>query len=396
MSAHFCLRLFRLSPALLLLAAGCTGKAPPAEPPAPVVTVSKPLQRPVTDHLDFNGKTAAVESVQVRARVAGYLDKVCYKEGDDVKKDQVLFEIDPRPFQNDLDQAQAEVKRADSRKTQAEATYQRSRKLYPTAISAEDLEKDLRTRDVTVAALESRNAALTLKKLNLDWSKVTSPIDGRAEKANFTVGNLVTSNPVDATVLTTIVRLQPMYVYFDVDELTLLRIQRMVVEGKAESRAEKAPAIQIGLVTGTDFPYAGTIDFVGNQIDPSKGTIQVRGVFPNENRTLTPGLQARVRVPLHGVAPSLLVTDRALVTLRGQKFLYLVNDEKKVYLSPPVTVGVQQNGLSEILTGLAPTDRVIINGLMHVRPGITVDPKRGNMVADAATGDAPAPAPEAH
>jgi RND family efflux transporter MFP subunit len=388
-------RFCRLAPALLLLAAGCTAAAPPKLPP-PIVTVSVPLQQPVTDYLDFTGQTAAAESVQVRPRVGGYLDKVNYTEGKEVTKDQVLFEIDPRPFQNEVDRAQAEVKRAETRLKQAEAVYQRSVQLRKTgSVSEEDLEKDLRTRDVAEAALDAGKANVRAMQLNLDFTKVQSPIDGRAEKANITAGNLVTANPIDATLLTTVVALKPIYVYFDVDELTLLRIQRLAAERKAQPRGEKALPVRVGLVNGTDFPFEGTIDFVGNQVNAAKGTVQVRGVFPNEDGALSPGLQARVRVPLHGAGPALLVTERALVTLRGQKYLYLVNSDNEVVVSPPVRVGVVHEGLAEIEHGLAPTDRVIINGLMRVRPGDKVDPQPGKMAADAAKAGAPAASPEA-
>jgi RND family efflux transporter MFP subunit len=388
------LRLCRLAPALVLLAAGCTGAAP-SKPPPPIVTVSEPLRQPVTDYLDFNGKTAAVESVQVRPRVGGYLDKIDYTEGKAVTKNQPLFEIDPQPYQTELDRAEADVKRAESRLKQAEATYQRSRDLYPRSISAEDLEKDLRTRDVAKAALEAARANVAEEKLNLGYTKVLAPIDGRAEKANITAGNLVTANPIDATLLTTVVAMKPMYVYFDVDELTWLRIEQQMARGKAQPHGEKGLPVLVGLVTGTDFPYAGTIDFVGNQVDPAKGTIQVRGVFPNDDLALSPGLQARVRVPFGGTDPVLLVTERALVTIRGQKYLYLVNSDNEVVLSPPVRVGMVHEGLIEIEKGLAPTDRVIINGLQRVRPGDKVDPKPGKMVADAAKAGAPATSPEA-
>src|SRR5262249_55512769 len=161
--------------------------------------------------------------------------------------------------------------------------------------------------------------------------------------------------------------------YFDVDEQTLLRIQRLVIEGKVQPRAQKAPTVYMGLADRTDYPFSGTIDFVGNQLDPSKGTIQVRAVFPNEDNALTPGLFARLRVPLGDAAPALLVTERAIWMNKGKKCVYVVNDEN-VALDRYVTEGAVHEGLCEILDGLAPTDRVIINGVQRVRPGIKVDP----------------------
>jgi RND family efflux transporter MFP subunit len=391
----FLQRLCRLAPALSLLAAGCFGSAPPPGDAAPVVTVSEPAQKDITDYLDFAGKTAAVESVQLRARVGGYLEKVNYKEGDEVKKDQVLFEIDPRPFQLEVEQAQAKQARAETNAKQAEATYQRSLDLRKTnSISEEDLEKDLRSRDVAAESIDAAKANVAAKKLNLGFTKVLAPIDGRAEKANITAGNVVVASPVGGTILTTIVTIRPMYVYFDVDELTGLRIERQDVDGKGQPHREEGRPVLLGLANGSNFPYAGTIDFVGNQVTPSKGIIQARGVFANEDGALAPGLEGRVRLPLGGARSALLVTEPALGTNHGQKYVYVINDKNEVVYRP-VTVGDLHEGLREITQGLAPSDRVIIKGLLRVRPGITVDPKPGKMVAEAARTGVPPKAPEA-
>jgi RND family efflux transporter MFP subunit len=377
---HFLPRLGTLIASLSLFP-GCSGGPPPQAPGPPVVTVAVPVEQAVTDHVDFSGKTAAIESVQLRARAGGYLQKVGYKEGNEVKKDQVLFKIDPRPSQAEFDQAQARVKASQAQVSYAESAYQRSAQLLASrAVSPEDAEKDLRTRDVTVAALDAARANLKLKQLNLAFTNVLAPIDGRADKADVTAGNLVSANLNDATVLTNIVRMEPMYAYFDVDELTMLRILRLVQEGKLPSREAKAPEVLLGLGSGQDYPFRGTIDFVGNQVNPSTGTVSVRGVFPNKDkdRALVPGLFARVQVPLGGPHPALLVSDRALGTNLGQKFLYVVNDQNKVE-ARPVTVGALHAGLREVVDGLKPKERVIINGLLRVRPGVTVEPKPGAM-----------------
>jgi RND family efflux transporter MFP subunit len=343
------------------------------------VTVATPVQQAVTDHVDFSGKTAAVESVELRARVGGYLQKVEYKEGNEVKTDQVLFAIDARPYQAELERAQAHVKATQAELTQAEYAYERAAQLRPQgAISQEEYEKVLRTRDVAVADVAAARANVAVKQLNLDFTKVQAPIDGRADKADATPGNLVSANLIDATVLTNIVRLDPMYVYFDVDELTTLRFLRQMREGKMPSREEKAPEVLLGLGNGQDYPFRGTVNFVGNQFDPSTGTVSVRGVFPNKDRALAPGLSARVRVPLGGPHRALLVSDRALGTNRGQKFLYVVDGKNRVE-ERPVTVGALHGGLREVVDGLKPGERVVINGLLRVRAGVTVEPKPGAM-----------------
>jgi RND family efflux transporter MFP subunit len=357
---------------------GCK-EAPLPPPGLPVVTVAVPVEQTVTDHVDFSGKTAAIESVELRARVDGYLEKVQFKEGDEVKKDQVLFKIDPRPYQTERDHAQARVEAAQSQVTESEAAYQRATRLIETgAISREELETNLRTRDVSAAALASARANLQAKQLNLDFTNVLAPIDGRVDKADVTVGNLVSANLNDANVLTNIVRMEPMYAYFEVDELTALRILRLQLEGKVAPREKKPLEVLLGLGQDSNYPVRGTIDFVGNQVDPSTGTITVRGVFANKDRALVPGLFAHIRLPLGEPHQALLVNDRALGTNQGQKYLYVLNEKNTVEYRP-VTIGALHDGLREVTDGLKVGERVVINGLLRARPGVTVEPKSGEM-----------------
>jgi RND family efflux transporter MFP subunit len=207
------------------LSAGCGETSLPPPPGPPVVTIAVPVEQTVTDHVDFSGKTAAVESVELRARVDGYLQTVQYEEGNEVKKDQVLFGIDPRPYQIELDRANAQVKAAEAQAAQSESTYRRSATLMRSnATSVEQLEKDRRTRDVSAAVLAAARANVQLKQINRDFTNVLAPINGRVDKADATVGNLVSANLNNANVLTNIVRMEPMYAYFDVDELTALRL----------------------------------------------------------------------------------------------------------------------------------------------------------------------------
>jgi RND family efflux transporter MFP subunit len=359
--------------------AGCGESSLPPAPGPPVVTVAVPVEQTVTDHVDFSGKTAAVESVELRARVGGYLRTVQYTEGNEVKKDQVLFGVDPRPYQIELDHAQARVKAAQAQAAESEANYQRTVRLMASnATSAENLEVYRRTRDVSAAALAAARANVQLKQLNRDFTNVLAPIDGRVDKADVTVGNLVSANLNDATILTNIVRMEPMYAYFDVDELTALRILRLQLQGKLAPREKKPLEVLLGLSRDSNYPVHGMIDFVGNQVDPSTGSITVRGVFPNKDRALSPGLFAHIRLPLGEPHKALLVNDRALGTNQGQKFLYLVNDKNKVEYRP-VTIGALHHGLREVTNGLKLGERVVINGLLRVRPGVTVEPKSGEM-----------------
>jgi RND family efflux transporter MFP subunit len=361
------------------LTAGCREASLPPAPGPPVVTVAVPVEQTVTDHVDFSGKTAAVESVQLRARVGGYLQTVQYKEGDEVKKDRVLFGIDPRPYEIELAHAHTRVKAAQAQATESDAAYQRTASLFKSgATSAEDLEKDRRTRDVSAAALAAARANVQLKQLNRDFSNVLAPIDGRVDKANLSVGDLVSANLNDATILTNIVRMEPMYAYFDVDEFTMFRILQLQLQGKLAPREKKPPEVLLGLGRDSNYPFRGTIDFVGNQVDPSTGTITMRGVFPNKDRALVPGLFAHIRVPLGEPHKALLVNDRALGTNQGQKFLYVVNEKNKVEYRP-VTIGALHHGLREVTDGLKLGERVVINGLLRVRAGVTVEPKSGEM-----------------
>ncbi len=362
-----------------LLSTGCGETSLPPAPGPPIVTVAVPVEQTVTDHVDFSGKTAAVESVELRARVGGYLQTVQYTEGNEAKKDQVLFGVDPRPYQIELERAQARVKAAKAQAADSESTYQRTARLYRSAAtSAEQLEKDRRTRDVSAAALDAAQANVQLKQINRDFANVLSPIDGRVDKADVTVGNMVSANLNDATILTNIVRMEPMYAYFDVDELTALRILRLQLQGKVAPREKKPPEVLLGLDRDPNYSFRGMIDFVANQVDPSTGTITVRGVFPNKDRALSPGLFAHIRVPLGEPHKVLLVNDRALGTNQGQKFLYVV-DEKNTVQYRPVTIGALHHGLREVKDGLKLGERVVINGLLRVRPGVTVEPKSGEM-----------------
>lgn len=355
--------------------AGC-GKATTAEiktPPVPV-TVSHPVEWKVGDYADFTSQTAAVESVEVRARVNGYLDKILFKEGMLVKKGDLLFEIDPRPYQAQVDFAQAQVAANEALLKKAKADNSRYKILAarsPNAVTQQDLDQYQAAEDQAVANVGTAKATLETNELNLGFTKVISPIDGRAGRFAITVGNLVQQ---DATLLTTIVSVDPIYAYADVDEHTVLHVRDLIRQGKAKSARDAELHVKLGLANEKGFPRDGIVNFVDNQVNPKTGTLRVRAVFPNADGFLTPGLFARVRIPIGEPHEALLISDRAIDTDQGQKIVYVVDSDNKI-ISRPVDLGTLQDGLRVIESGLTPSDRVVVNGLQRIRPGVTVDPK---------------------
>jgi RND family efflux transporter MFP subunit len=361
--------------------AGCAEAPSASKGVAPTpISVSYPVDRYVTDYADFTSRTAAVDSVEVRAHVWGYLDRVHFKEGDLVKKGDVLFELDPRPYQALLDQARAKVRQDEAQLAYDEAEYQRNLTLVRTgATSRTELDKIAAARGVDIANVAADKAAVVSRQLDLGYTKVIAPVSGRVSRYVVTVGNLIQSGDQGGgTLLTTIVSVDPMYAYFDVDEYTALRVRQLVREGKSDSPRDGGYPVFLGLANEEGHPHQGTINFVDNQVNPKTGTIRVRGVFPNKQEHLVPGFFARVRVPVGRRHRALLVSDRALDTDQGQKVLYVVNDKNEV-VSRPVRLGVLHDGLREITDGVKPGERVIVNGLQQVRPGITVDPKLVDM-----------------
>jgi RND family efflux transporter MFP subunit len=356
---------------------GCA-RAPSAAPRAAsiAVTVSYPVERYVTDYADFTARIAAVDSVEVRAHVWGYLDKVNFKEGALVKQGDVLFELDPRPYQALLNQAKAKVAQDEAQLAYDEAEYQRNLKLVNTgAVSRSDLDKTAAARGVDIANIAADNAVVASRQLDLEYTKVIAPVSGRVSRYVVTVGNLIRSGDQNGgTLLTTIVSVDPMYVYFDVDEHTVLRVRQLVREGKSDSPRDGGYPVSLGLANEDGHPHRGAIDFVDNQVNPKTGTIRLRGAFPNTDEHLLPGLFARIRSPIGRPHNAVLVSDRAVDTDQGQKVLAVVNDKNEV-VSRPVRLGQMHDGLRALEEGIKPGERVIVNGLQQVRAGATVEPK---------------------
>jgi RND family efflux transporter MFP subunit len=354
--------------------AGCDRGEPKGDAAAPLprVEVALPVTDQVRDYEEFTGRTAAQESIDIRARVTGYLTEVHFKEGDDVKKGDALFEIDPRPYQAELNRALANLNQADAHLKRLNADFARARPLLARqAISQEEFDKIAGDRDEAEAAVGVARAQRDSARLNLDFTKIAAPIDGRISRQFINRGNLVRA---DDTVLTNLVTLDPIYATFDVDERTMLRIRRLIREGKIRSAREKGVTqpVELGTSDEDGFPHPGTLNFIENQLDPGTGTLRVRAEFRNEGAFLAPGLFARLRIPIGDKHPALLVAERALGTDQGQRFLFVVGDDNVVDYRP-VKVGSVHNGMRAITDGVKPTDKVVVSGLQRVRKGSKVE-----------------------
>jgi RND family efflux transporter MFP subunit len=367
---------FVLMFALFFALTGCGPTPAEKSSPAPMqVTASYPVEREVTDHSDYTGRTAAVDSVEVRARVSGYLDKVNFKEGGLVKKGDVLFEIDPRTYEAARKKAEGELEKLEADLKFAEERLKFYTPLHEKGtVSKEEFLKVVAEKGRARGEIATAKGKIQEAELDLGFSTVTAPISGRVSRYYVTVGNLVQKgDPTGGTLLTTIVSVDLMYAYFDVDERTVLRVRQLIREGKAKSARDVAWPVFLGLANEDGYPHQGTIDFVDNQVNPKTGTLRLRGVFPNKQETLSPGYFVRVRVPIGYPHSALLITDRAIDTDQGQKIVYVVDQESKVAIRP-VKLGSLHDGLRAVEDGLKSGDRVIVVGLQQVRPGMIVEP----------------------
>jgi RND family efflux transporter MFP subunit len=358
-----------------IAALGCVRKPPEAPQAGPItVSVAYPVEREVADYGEYTGRTAAVDSVEVRARVWGYLDKINFKEGAIVTKNDVLFQIDDRPYKAALAQAEGSLGAAKARLDRVEADLARVKKLPEGTVSPQEMDKYIGDRNEAAAQAEALKATVGQAKLDLEYTKVIAPISGRVSRYFVTVGNLIQAGSTGATQLTTIVSVDPMYAYYDVDENTVLRVRKLIREGKATSARENPVPVTMGLANDEGFPHHGVINFVDNQIAPRTGTIRVRAEFPNKDQVLLPGVFVRVRMSLTHPHKALLVNERALDTDQGQRILYVVNDKNEVTIRP-VQLGQLHDGQREITDGLKSGERIVVVGLQQVRAGVVVEPK---------------------
>jgi multidrug efflux system membrane fusion protein len=368
--------------AIGLMAAGCNRQAgaPPARPPA-AVTVNQPVQREIIEWDEYPGRLDAVASVEVRARVTGYLESVNFKDGAEVKKGDLLFVIDPRPYQAEYDHAQANVKEAESKLELASNDLARAERLLKSkAISEEEADSRSKSTRQADASLQSARAIAETAKINLDYTHITAPIDGRIGRKLITEGNLVNGNQGQATLLTTIVSLDPIYCYFDPDEQKLLKYQQLARDGKGDNFRDGQVACELELANETNFPHKGVLDFLDNRIDPAMGTLRIRGIFPNPapDRILQAGFFARIRVPGSARYQAVLIPDQAVGMDQDQKFVYVVND-KNVVEYKSVKLGPMVDGLRIVREGLKGGEWVVVNGLMAIRPDAKVNPTRASI-----------------
>lgn len=355
--------------------------APAQQMQAAPVTVARAIERNVTEWDEFTGRVEAKETVELRPRVSGYLQSVHFTEGREVKKGDLLFVIDPRPYEAAYAKALAELKRAKADAALAEQNAARAvRLLEARAISREEFDQRSTNLEQTAAAVAAASAAVQAAKVDLDYTRITAPIDGRVSRAEVTPGNLVTAGPSGGTLLTTLVSMSPVYVYFDGDEQVYLKYTQMALRGERPSSRDAHNPVLLGLANEEGYPHRGYMDFVDNRLDPATGTIRGRAVFDNENRLFTPGLYARVRLLGSNERSAVVVDDRAVGTDQDKRFVYVLDAQNRVTYRP-VKLGRVIDGLRVIESGLAAGETIVVNGLQRVRPGAVVQPERVAMDA---------------
>ncbi len=365
---------------LLVGIAGCGStqaqSGPPQAPPLPEVDVSVPVIREVTDFQDFPGRLAAVKAVEVRARVTGYLDRILFKDGAIVKEKQELCLIDPRPYRAELARAEGSVIQTEGRLKRLESDFERAQTLSTKkVISQEEIDRITSDRTEAQGALAVAKAARDIARLNLEFTTVTAPIAGRIGNRMLDEGNLVKA---DETAISVIVSLDSIYVYFDLDERTLLRLKRLTGDVKFDLASEKKFPVLIGLADEEGFPHRGEVNFADNRVDADSGTWRLRGKLDNDDGLLTPGQFVRVRLPIGEPVESLLIADLALGTDQGQKYVYVVDDKNQVVYRR-VKIGRLHDGLRVVTDGLKSGERIVVSGLQRARPGSEVVPKTVGM-----------------
>ncbi|UFH50997.1 multidrug efflux RND transporter periplasmic adaptor subunit MexE [Pseudomonas sp. KNUC1026] len=357
--------------ALALVTMAACGKAPEQAAQAPAATpvsVAKVIEQPVNEWDEFTGRLEAPETVRIRPRVSGQVDRVAFTEGALVRKGDVLFQIDPRPFQAEVDRLQAQVQEAKANAANAENEAQRGERLRgANAISAEVADSRNTAAQAARAQVQSTQAQLDLARLNLSFTKVTAPITGRVGRAEITAGNLVSADTSD---LTSIVSTDKVYAYFDADERAFLKYNQLARQGQ---RGATTP-VYLGLSSEDGNPHLGQMDFVDNQVNPQTGTIRGRAVFDNRNGEYTPGLYARLKLVGSGTYEAVLIKDEAVGTDLGNKFV-LVMGKDNTLAYRAVELGPKLEGLRIVRKGLEKDERIVVNGLQRVRPGATVAPE---------------------
>lgn len=350
------------------------------EMPVPRVPVAEVIAREVAPSVEFTGHLEAVKAVDLRPRVGGAIDVVNVPEGGLVRPGQLLFEIDPRPFQVALDAARAQLQQARALLDQAEVDFRRAETLAPNGtVPRKTLDDAQAARHQRQAQLEIAKAAVAAAELDLSFTRVTAPIAGRVDQVLVTEGNLVAGGQMGAaTLLTTIVSTDPVYAYFDIDEATFLGFALRARSDKGGKATEKLP-VQVGLMTDAGFSHRGVLDFLGNRVDRGTGTIRARAIVPNTDGRLSPGLFARVKLVTAEPARTVLIDDQAIGIDQGRRYVLALGDENKAEYRR-VELGPMIDGLRAVSGGLVPGDKIIVKGL--VRPGMQVDPQMISMLPD--------------
>ena len=369
---------------VLISAAGCSGSGgTQSTAPPPEVSVAQVLQRPVKDWDEFTGRLQAVETVEIRPRVSGYIDLVAFTEGKVVKRGDLLFVIDPRPYKADRDRAAADLKRFRTTLDLAKIEQQRVQRLKESgAVSQEEVDERESTVAQAQANVSGAEAALESAELNMTFTRVTSPIDGRVSRAEVTRGNLVTGGNNGGTFLTSVVSLDPIYLYFEGDEATYLRYVALARAGERPSSRDAPNPVHVGLANEQGFPHEGKMDFVDNQVNGQTGTIRARAVLENKDGLYIPGLFARVQLLGSGEYMAVLIDDRAVNTDQSQKYVFLLGAGNKIEYRR-VKLGRVIDGLRIVRDGLKPGDVIVVNGAQRVHPGIVVSPQTVTMQGDS-------------
>ena len=369
---------YRLSPILIVLAgllAGCGDKqAPQAAAAAPPVTVAQPVKRTVTDWDEFTGRFDAVQQVQVRPRVGGFITAVEFRDGAFVSTGDLLYLIDARPFEAVATQAEGQLSDARAKVELAKRELDRALTLQQSQNVADNIVDQRRQALQAARAAETQaEGVLKAAQLNVEFTHVTAPISGRVSRHLVDIGNLVQGSEGSSTLLTSIVTLDPIYIYFDIDEATYLKYNRLWFEGKRPSSRDTPNPVEVTLTGETKPSHNGTVNFLDNQLDVSTGTLRGRAVIPNTDLSILPGQFGRVRLIASAPYEALLVPDAAVATDQGRKILFVVKDDNTVE-AKPVILGPLDDGLRVIREGLKPEDRVIVDGLQRARVGAKVTP----------------------
>jgi RND family efflux transporter MFP subunit len=361
--------------ALAILLTGCGAKAAPQPPPPPAVTVAPVEEKELVEWDEFTGRTEPVESVEIRPRVSGYIQEVRFQSGQLVKKGDVLFVIDPRWHQAAFDRLAAQAERAKVQLENAQREAGRTPQLLANnAISTEESDARVARFQEAKAALLAAQAECDSAKLDLDYTQVRAPIDGRVSRALLTAGNYVSGVSGTTSLLTTLVSVNPIYVYADMDEDSLLKFNALSQARKIETNRNGRTPIELQLADEKGFPHQGCIESFDNRLDAGTGSILLRAVFPNDDGRIVPGLFARIRVPLSERHPALLVSERAIGTDQAQKYVLTLTSSNTVAYQA-VTLGPAIDGQRIVRSGLSAGEKIIVNGMERIRPGMPVTPQ---------------------